>query len=63
MKPDYEAHWDETRAKLSQLEAEIHKSAATADQRADMLHTLSKARMFASDMFDAAKRAIEALRR
>lgn len=41
--------WEAARRKARQLEAEIHRSAATADEKAAMQHSLSKLFMFASD--------------
>lgn len=41
--------WDAAILKVKQLEAEIRKSDATRWQKSDMLHTLSKLWMFATD--------------
>lgn len=52
---DFETSYHALHLKLGQLESEIHKSDASAAQRSNMLHTLSKAAIFAGDMLNAGR--------
>ena len=46
------ASWKAAKLKAAKLEREIWKSSATATQKANMQHTLSKLTMFASEALD-----------